>query len=131
MELHLKITGALLIVLSLIHAIFPNYFNWKKELESISLINRQMMYVHTFFVAFVVFLMGVFCLTSADELLGTALGKRLALGLAVFWALRLIIQFFGYSSALWKGKVFETGVHIAFIFLWSYLSSLFSWIYFV
>lgn len=130
MELQLEITGVLLIALSLVHVIFPNYFNWRKDLEPISLINRQMMYVHTFFVAFAVFLMGMFCLTSATEILQTALGKKLALGFAVFWLLRLIIQFFGYSAVLWKGKMFETAVHIVFIFLWSYLSSLFMWVYF-
>ena len=63
MELHLKIIGTLLIILAFIHAIFPKYFNWKQELNSLSIINRQLMYVHSFFIAFVVLLMGVLCLT--------------------------------------------------------------------
>lgn len=69
--------------------------------------------------------MGLLCLSSADLLLHTTLGHRLCLGLAVFWTIRLFIQFFGYSSALWKGKRFETAVHIAFSFLWLYLSAVF------
>lgn len=125
MELHLKIIGSLLIALSLAHVVFPIYFNWTKELSSLSLINRQMVYVHTFFIAFVVFLMGILCLTSSKELLETAFGKELALGLAIFWAIRLFIQFFGYSSKLWKGKTFETTVHILFSLLWTYLSVVF------
>jgi hypothetical protein len=129
MELQIEITGVLLIVLALVHIIFPNYFKWGKELQSLSLINRQMMYVHTFFVAFMVFLMGVFCLNCSTELTGTVLGKKVALGFAVFWIVRLFVQFFGYSSALWKGKTFETTVHILFIFLWCYISTVFALVY--
>lgn len=104
MELHLKIVGVLLMLLALLHVIFPRYFNWKVELGTISHINRQMMYVHAFFIAFGVFLMGLLCLTSPNDLLTTILGRRISLGLAVFWLTRLIIQFFGYSSLHWREK---------------------------
>jgi hypothetical protein len=130
MQLHLKTIGLLLIVLALVHAIFPKYFNWKKELESLSLINRQMMAIHTFFIALTVFLMGLLCLTSSKELLETNLGKKILLGLGIFWTIRLFIQFFGYSSVLWKGKQLETIIHIIFSLLWLYLSAIFLLAYF-
>src|ERR1700739_874266 len=125
MELHLKIIGCLLILLSIIHIIFPKYFNWTKDLSTLSVINRQMMYVHTFFIALVVLLMGLLCLTSSHELVETTFGKRIAFGLFVFWIIRLFIQFFGYSAILWKGKIFETVVHILFSLFWLYLSIVF------
>lgn len=125
MEIHFKIIGFLLTTLALVHVIFPKYFNWKEELKSLSLINKQMMTIHTFFVALVVFLMGLLCLTSATELIDTKLGKTISLGLGIFWSLRLIIQFFGYSTKLWKGKPFETMIHILFSGLWIYLSIIF------
>lgn len=125
MEIHFKIIGVLLMLLALIHIIFPKYFHWKDELQSLSLINREMMTIHTLFIAVVVFLMGLRCLTSATALIETDLGKRISLGLGVFWGLRLITQFFGYSSALWKGKSFETTVHILFSLFWTYLTSVF------
>jgi hypothetical protein len=125
MHLHLKIIGILLIALALVHVIFPKYFNWDKELGSLSLINRQMMIVHTFFISLLIFLMGLLCLTSTNELIGTNLGKKISFGFGIFWTARLFIQFLGYSSKLWKGKTFETLVHILFIFLWSYLSFIF------
>ena len=111
--------------LALVHIIFPKYFNWKEELKSLSLINRQMMTIHTFFIALTVFLMGLLCLTSAAELTETRLGKTISLGLGIFWSLRLIIQFFGYSPKLWKGKRYETIIHILFSALWLYLSIIF------
>lgn len=129
MELHLKITGLLLTLLAAVHIVFPSYFNWKRELGSLSLVNRQMMYIHTFFIALVVFLMGLLCLTSSADLIGTPFGRKIALVLGVFWTIRLGMQFFGYSSLLWKGKRFETTVHILFSLLWTYLSVVFFGIY--
>ncbi len=125
MELQLKIIGFVLVTLAIVHIIFPKYFDWKNDLSSVTLINRQMMYVHTLFIAIVVLLMGVLCLSSSNDLTGTNLGKRICLGLGIFWTIRLFIQFFGYSSELWKGKTFETIVHILFSLLWTYLSVVF------
>ncbi len=129
MILHLQIIGALLIVLAIIHGVFPKKFDWNKELNTLSLINRQIMIVHTFFIALTVMLMGILCLTSAQELVETNLGKKIALGLGIFWSLRLLVQFFGYSAILWKGKLFETTIHIVATVLWVYLSVVFLLVY--
>ena len=125
METHLKIIGVLLILLALMHAVFPKRFHWKEELARLSLLNRQVMVVHTFFIAVVVFLMGLLCVTSARDLIETRLGHTISLGLGIFWVLRLLVQFLGYSSKLWRGKRFETAVHIVFSLLWVYLSVVF------
>ena len=130
MELHLKIIGVLLVLLALLHVIFPSYFKWKAELSILSDINRQMMYVHAFFIALVVFLMGILCLTSSTELSTTNFGRKISFGLGIFWLTRLFFQFFGYTSAVWKGKTFETTVHVFFAFLWTYLSGVFLLIFF-
>ncbi len=108
--------------LALLHLGFPAYFNWTTELKKLNLINRQMMQVHTFFIALTVLLMGLLCLSASTELTTTGLGKKLSFGLGVFWLIRLLIQFFGYSSALWKGKQRETVIHIFFSLTWMYFS---------
>ncbi len=125
MELHLKFIGCILIALSMMHINFPKRFNWSEEFSRVSLLNRQMMFVHTLFIALVVFLIGVLCLTSAKELVQTDLGKRICFGIFIFWFARLVTQFFGYSSLLWKGKRYETTVHIVISILWVYLSAVF------
>lgn len=112
-------------LLACIHLVFPGYFKWKEELSSLSLVNKQMMVIHTFFIALMLFLMGLLCFTSSFDLVHTRLGKTITLGLGIFWAIRLYIQFFGYSSKLWKGKKFETAMHILFSILWVYLSTVF------
>jgi len=125
MELHLKIAGVLLIGLAFLHTVFPKRFKWKEELASLSLLSRQVMYVHTFFIALIILLMGLLCVTSATDLVTTPLGKRVCFGLAIFWVMRLVVQFFGYSPELWRGKPFETVMHILFSLLWVYLSAVF------
>lgn len=125
MEIHLKIIGFSLIVLALVHIIFPKYFNWREELKTLSLVNRQMMIVHTFFIALTVLLMGLLCILATSDLIYTDLGKMVCLGFSIFWFVRLLIQFFGYSSKLWRGKVFETIIHALFSLSWLYFSVVF------
>ena len=125
MELQIKIVGCLLILLALLHGFFPKYFNWGQELTTLSLINRQMMYVHMFFIALGVFLSGLLCLTSSDALLHTILGRRISLAFGIFCAVRLYFQFFVYAAKLWKGKMFETTIHILFCLFWAYVSTIF------
>lgn len=129
MELHLKIIGLALIALSLVHVIFPRYFDWRRELSALSLINRQMMVVHTFFIALTVMLMGLLCFFSASDLLNTRLGKHICLGLGIFWGIRALVQFFGYSPKLWRGRAFETMVHVFFSMFWMYMTGVFWWAY--
>ena len=104
MELHLKIVGSLLIALSLMHIIIPKYFNWEQEVKSLSLITRQILYVHTFFIAFIVLLMGLLCLNYSNDLVYNSFGRVISLGLFGFWLTRLIFQFLVYSPKLWRGK---------------------------
>ena len=125
MKTLIEITGGILIALALLHAIFPRYFRWKEETATLSTITRQVLYVHTFFIALTVFLMGILCVTSANEIINTTLGKKISFGLGIFWGLRLMIQIFGYSSKLWRGKRLETTVHIAFTIFWAWLTALF------
>lgn len=129
MEIHLKFIGVLLCALSLVHAFFPSYFNWKEDLKSLQLINRQMMQVHTFFIALMVFMVGILCIFYSKDLVHTPLGKFICLGLGIFWMIRLFFQFFGYSSKLWKGKTFETIMHIVFTFFWLYMTLVYFYIY--
>jgi hypothetical protein len=122
MEIHFRIIGGLLIALAFFHVVLPKHFNWKKELSTLSLMNKQMMHVHAFFIAFMVLLMGILCLTCTDDLVHTAFGKKISLGMGAFWVTRFIFQFLVYSPKIWRGKRMETVAHIVFSLLWAYLS---------
>lgn len=125
MQQQLELIGGVMIVIALVHVVFPRYFAWKKELAGLSLVNRQMMQVHAFFIALTVLLMGLLCLTSSEALVRSELGRRVALGLGVFWTVRLLIQLFGYSPRLWRGKRLETALHVVATGVWTWFSVVF------
>ena len=125
MEIQIEIVGCALMLLSLIHTGFPRYFEWKKDLPHLGLFNRQMLQVHTFFIALFLFLVGLMCAVDAGQLLTTVLGRHICAGLSFFWLVRLYFQFFVYSPRLWKGKRFETAMHVVFSVFWGYLTLLF------
>lgn len=129
METHIKIVGSFLIALSLMHIIIPKYFKWEKELASLSLITKQIFYVHTFFIAFTVLLMGLLCIKYSHELVYDPFGRVISLGLFGFWLTRLIFQFLVYSPNVWRGKRFETVMHVVFAITWTYFTGVFLFSY--
>lgn len=120
---HLRIAGLFQIVLSLLHLSFPARFHWHEELARLSLLNRQIFWVHTFFIMLVLVLFALLSLFAANELVRPGKLPRLVLGgIAGFWAIRLLFQFFVYDSALWRGNTFNTVAHIGFSGLWAYFA---------
>jgi hypothetical protein len=61
------------------HLIIPDY--------------KTILYVHTFFIAFIVLLMGLLCLGYSHELIYDPFGRVICLGLFGFWLTRLIFVF--------------------------------------
>jgi len=119
----LQFTGAGLIALGLLHFVFPRRFNWSEELARLSPINKQIFLVHTLFIMVVLALMGGVLLFAPEALLERSrLAAWVTAGFTIFWGLRLVIQWFGYSRELWWGKPLETTIHLLFTLAWSWLT---------
>ncbi|MCX6607271.1 MAG: hypothetical protein NTV52_27315 [Acidobacteria bacterium] len=106
--LALPIGGAVLLGLSLLHAAMPKRFAWSEELARLRLLNRQIFWVHTFFIALAVALMRMLLFFPQTLLDRTPLARLVTIGLLLFWLARAVTQFFVYSRTLWRGKPFET-----------------------
>lgn len=116
--------GMAQIVLGIAHVFFKSYFKWKEELSSVSLLTRQIFYVHTFFIAFVVSLFGLLTVFCYEELIaGSKLALLVTALLFLFWTARLIFQFWVYSPKLWRGQPFRTAMHILFSLLWIWMTT--------
>lgn len=127
LELQIRIAGALQIALAIVHLTFPKRFNWGEELARLSLLNRQMFNVHTIFVCVVLVMMGSLSLFYADALLQPSpLSRPVLICFAIFWALRLVFQWFVYDWSLWRGNTFNTVVHFVFTAFWIYLTAVYS-----
>ena len=126
-EFHLRLAGALQLALAALHPYFPRRFDWEHELPRLSLLNRQMFAVHTFFIAVVLLMFGALSLFAPAALLQPTSLSRLVLGgLAAFWAARVLVQWFVYDSRLWRGNAFNTRVHVLFSALYLYLSAVYA-----
>lgn len=124
---HLRLVGLSLLILAFAHLDFSKRFRWREELARISLLNRQIFYVHSFFICLVLVQMGLLCLLAPQTLLEhTALGLYVAFAFTSFWLIRLWSQWFVYDWRLWSGKRFETSMHVAFTLLWSYYVAVFT-----
>ena len=132
---HFRLAGILQILLAFIHFFFPDRLNWREELDRLSPINRQIFWVHTFFLCLVLVLIGALSAFATSTLAAPSrLGTLVLGGIFLFWFLRLLFQWFVYDASLWRGKRFNTVVHILFTVLWSYLTGVYAvgfWLQFV
>ena len=127
LHVHLQIVGCLLVLLGLSHAFMNRYFGWRKELAGVSLLTRQIFYVHAFFIALGVVLGGAVSLAFSTALLSPApLNRAILASMALFWFCRLMAQFFAYDGAIWRGNPGRTGMHVAFSMLWCYVTAIYS-----
>lgn len=118
-----QLAGGLLIVLALSHAWFPRRFQWRKDAAAMSLLNRQIFYVHSFFIALVVLLNGVLFLGWSHQLVRPEpMAKVLLTGIGIFWSARLAVQLFVYDRRLWYGNRPKTLIHVLFTCLWACLT---------
>ena len=126
LTVHLLVVGLLLMVLGLSHVFFNRYFGWDVELTRVSLFTRRVFFVHTFFIAMTVTMMGAFCAVYAGVLVEPqVLSRAILAGMVVFWGSRLVAQFTAYESAIWRGDRFRTLMHVAFSILWVYVTGTF------
>lgn len=122
--IHLQVVGILLMLLGLSHIFFNRFFRWKQELVAVSLLTRQIFFVHNFFIGLTVMFGGAATFFCAKALLRPdTLSRALLAGMATFWLCRLLAQFIAYDSAIWRGDRFRTSMHVACSLLWCYVTS--------
>jgi hypothetical protein len=93
LPLNLTIAGVLLLGLGILHIALPGVLQWNRELAGASPLNREVSYVHCFFIGLACLLWGLLPLTAGRSLLQPSPVARLVLiGAVVFWASRLAIQ---------------------------------------
>ncbi len=128
LELHLRIAGALLLLLAAAHVFFPKQLGWKEDLAKLTLLNRQVFLVHVGFIMLILVLFGVLALGfTADLVAPSRLAAAVLGGLTLFWGLRLITQQFIYDRSLWRGNRRNTVLHVLATLLWCYLTIVFGW----
>jgi len=82
------------------HLMFWKIFQWKKDLSSLTFINRSVMQILNLCLTFVFLVMAYVSFFHTPELVQTNLGRMLLIGFSLFWFLRMIEQviFFGMRN---------------------------------
>jgi hypothetical protein len=127
LSLHLTVTGVVLLVLGAVHAALPRTLRWTSDLAGTSLLNRQVTYVHCYFIGLACLLWGLLALTAGPELLEPEPVTRLVLiGAVAFWASRLLIQVVVFNRHARESKAWCV-LSVAGTVLWLYLTVVWSW----
>ena len=125
LAIHLRVVGAIMVVLVAVNLFVPRRFNWSEELSRVPLLNRQIFQAHTTFLVVLLALFAALFGLYADALLEpTRLSRAILVGLTIFWGLRMLMQWFFYSPAIWRGHRFNTIMHGVFSAAWVYVTAI-------
>jgi hypothetical protein len=82
--------------------------------------------VHAGFIVLVILLMAGLALGMPRDLMTPSRLSRAVLGgMALFWFIRLMVQWFYYDQRIWRGHRFNTIMHFLFTGVWCYLAGAF------
>ena len=126
--LHLRLVGLVLVALGAVHVALPRALDWSRDLAPLSPLNRQVSYVHTFFVGLTCVLWGMLPLTAGDALVEPhPVTRVLLVGAVVFWGARLAVQVGLFNPAHARSSRPWLAASVAGTALWAYLTGVWGW----
>jgi len=96
-EISLFAGGVFNLGFAVFHLFFWKLFDWKKDLASLTPINRSVMQILNLCLTFMIFVMSCVSLFMPREMLTTNLGKSLLVAFALFWFFRMLEQIFVFE----------------------------------
>lgn len=121
MELLIFVGGILHFGILLASALVPKVLDWKESLGKLDGLFRQLVWVHGAFIVLVIVGFGLLATFFASDLAtGTPLARGVCLFISLFWAARLVVQFFVFDPKPYlKTSFLKVGYHgltVAFIY---------------
>ena len=115
----IQLAGVLQFVIAVANFFAPAKLHYRENLAKVSPIIRQIFTVHSIYIVLILVGLGLICLLFPNDLCGaSALGRFLCGFLAIFWGLRVVLQFTYYDSAIKKENPIGTFCFgIAFLYL--------------
>ena len=127
LALNLTVTGVLLVGLGVLHIALPAVLGWHRELAGASPVNREVSYVHCYFIGLACVLWGLLPLTAGSLLAQPGPITRLVLiGAVIFWASRLVSQLAVFNRHA-RQSVAWLALSTAGTILWLYLTAVWTW----
>jgi hypothetical protein len=99
LDTFIRLGGVLHLGILIASALVPGALEWKKELQQLRPLSRQLIWVHGVFIVLTIVGMGVISLIAPVELAsGTLLARAVCGFVAIFWLARLGVQFFVFDA---------------------------------
>ncbi len=77
----------------------PRVLDWRKSLKGLDPLSREIIWVHGAFIVLVLIAFGVLSVVYSTELAaGSPLARGMCGFIAIFWAVRLVVQFFVFNA---------------------------------
>jgi len=101
LALAIQLAGGLHLLVAAANFVLPGMLGYRENLAKVSPVIRQIFLVHAAYIVLVLIGFGVICLRFPADLCGASpLGRFFCEFLAVFWILRVVIQFGFYDRAI-------------------------------
>ena len=89
---YIWIAGGVQLAIAAANFVLPRKLRYEENLTRVDPIIRQIFVVHSAFIVFVLVTFAALCFLFAVEFTASPLGRFLSGWLALFWALRLVMQ---------------------------------------
>ncbi len=127
LSVNLLIVGVMTLGLGVLHIALPYGLRWRRELAGASALNREVSYVHCFFIGLACLLWGLLPLTAGHSLIEPNPVTRLVLiGAVTFWTSRFVIQLFVFNHHA-RESLAWCALSVAGTALWLYLAIVWGW----
>ena len=97
---YIWIAGGVQLAIAAANFVLPRKLRYQENLCRVDPIIRQIFVVHSAFIVFVLVAFAALCFLFASEFSASPLGRFLSGWLALFWALRLVVQWVYYDAKI-------------------------------
>jgi hypothetical protein len=106
----------------------PQTLDWRSELRKLQPISRQLVWVHGAYIVLTIIAFGLILTTQAPALAdASGLARAVCLFVALFWGIRLLIQFFYFAPGELLNRVYlKVGYH-GLTVVFTYLTAVFTY----
>jgi hypothetical protein len=113
LTLLITIGGVLHFGILIASALTPGVLEWKRELEKLRPLSRQLVWVHGAFIVLTIIGFGAISVIAPRELAsGSTLARAFCAFVGLFWLCRLGVQFFVFDAAPFLTRTFlKLGYH--------------------
>jgi hypothetical protein len=129
LSIFLQTAAALQLAVALLNLFLVPLLKWKEDLARAPLLLREVFHVHAWFISVTLTIFGLMTWRFATDLAShtNAIASWLAAGIAIFWAIRTVLQVTYYSSSHWRGQFGRTVIHIILLFIYGGMAAIYLW----